>query len=51
MDLTEYNVRLRKGRPDFSLDSCVESLEIRLTGRVDGQELFLTRSYGYDMED
>lgn len=51
MDLTEHNVRVRRERPDFSLDSCLDVLEIQLTGRVDGQELELTRSYGYDMEE
>ena len=51
MDLTEYNIRVRRGRTGFSLDSCLDVLEVRLSGKVDGQEISLVRSYGYDMEE
>ena len=51
MDMTEYHIRTQHGRPDFSLDSCLEVLEIRLSGRVDRKEIYLIRSYGYDMEE
>lgn len=50
MDLTEHNIRVRCARPDFCLDSCVYAAEICLRGQADIQPIYITRSYGYDME-
>ena len=50
MDLTVHNIRVRCARPDFCLDSCVYAAEICLRGQADIQPIYITRSYGYDME-
>ena len=50
MDLTEYNMRIYKGRSNFRLDSCIDAAEIKLTAGIQNHSFSITRSYGYDME-
>ena len=50
MDLTEYNMRIYKGRSSFRLDSCVEAAEMHLTARIQKHRFSVAGSYGYDME-
>jgi hypothetical protein len=50
MDLTEYNLRLRRGNGNFCLDSCVEAAEIRMTASMEGHVFSAGAGYGYNME-
>ena len=49
MDLVEWNVRQEKERPDFRLDTCLDSLRVELHAAVGRNEYSIERSYGYNM--
>ena len=48
MDLVEWNVRLDKERPDFRLDTCLDSLRVELHAAVGRNEYSIERSYSYN---
>ena len=47
MDLTEWNVRQSEGKAGFQLDSCIDTLDVILSGKLGGQELAVRELYGY----
>ncbi len=49
-DMIEYNKRISDSQPDFSLDSCLASLEVELQGTLSGHETFARGSYSYTSE-
>ncbi|MFQ7550618.1 MAG: DUF5702 domain-containing protein [Blautia marasmi] len=50
MDMIEQNIRLKPGKENFRIDSCMEGLEMETSFlSPSGKRWTAVRSYGYDM--